>query len=72
VLLSGLCKDVQDCLWLNPLCDRCGKPAPYSSPQIQFGGKETYEPRYHDWHELPRPSLAGVLNAIVVAPADHR
>jgi hypothetical protein len=41
-------------------------------PQVQVGEKESYEPRYHDWHELLRPSLAAVLNAIVVAPGDYR
>jgi len=52
-------------MWLNPLCARCGrpaplpqrildgKPAPYNAPQVQVGGKETYEPRCYDCHELP-------------------
>lgn len=69
LLLFGFCKGVQDCLWLNPLCARCGKPAalpqriingkpaPYDSPQVQVGGKESYEPRCYDCHELPgRPA----------------
>ncbi len=69
LLLFGLCKGVQDCLWLNPLCAKCGKmaalpqriidgkPAPYNSPQIHVGGMETYEPRCYDCHELPgRPA----------------
>ncbi len=69
LFLFGFCKGVQDCLWLNPLCARCGKPAPlpqriingepapYNSPQVQVGGKEAYEPRCYDCHELPgRPA----------------
>ncbi len=69
LLLFGFCTGVQDCLWLNPLCAKCGKPAllpqriingkpaPYNSPQVHVGGKETYEPRCHDCHELPgRPA----------------
>jgi len=65
LLLFGLCKSGHDCMWLNPLCARCGKPAllpqrildgkpaPYDAPQVQVGGKETYEPRCYDCHELP-------------------
>lgn len=69
LLLVGLCKGAQDCLWLTPLCARCGKPAqlpqrlingkpaPYNSPQVHVGGKESYEPRCYDCHELPgRPA----------------
>lgn len=68
--LVGLCQTSHDCIWLTPLCARCGKPAPlpqriidgepapYSSPQVQVGGKETYEPRCYECHELPgRPLL---------------
>jgi thymidine kinase len=63
--LFGLCKSSHDCLWLTPLCARCGrpaplpqrildgKPAPYSSPQVHVGGKESYEPRCYECHELP-------------------
>jgi thymidine kinase len=52
-------------MWLNPLCAKCGrpaalpqriingKPAPYNAPQVQVGGKETYEPRCYNCHELP-------------------
>ncbi len=70
LLLFGLCKGVQDCLWLNPLCARCGKPAalpqriingkpaPYNSPQVQVGGKEAYEPRCYECHELPGRPVA--------------
>ena len=65
LLLFGLCKSNHDCTWLNPLCARCGrpapipqriidgKPAPYNSPQLHVGGKETYEPRCYDCFELP-------------------
>jgi len=65
LLLFGLCKSGHDCMWLNPLCAQCGKPAalpqriingkpaPYNAPQVQVGGKETYEPRCYDCHELP-------------------
>jgi thymidine kinase len=69
LLLFAFCKGVQDCLWLNPLCAKCGKPAalpqriingkpaPYDSPQVQVGGKESYEPRCYECHELPsRPA----------------
>ncbi len=63
--LVGLCQGSHDCLWLTPLCARCGKPAPlpqriidgnpapYNSPQVHVGGKETYEPRCYECHELP-------------------
>lgn len=35
-----------------------GKPAPYNSPLIRVGGRETYEPRCYSCHELPgKPSL---------------
>ncbi len=70
--LVGLCQNSHDCIWVSPLCARCGKPAalpqriidgkpaPYNSPQVQVGGKETYEPRCYDCHELPgRPALVG-------------
>ncbi len=30
-----------------------GDPAPYNSPQIHLGGKETYQPRCEECHELP-------------------
>jgi len=65
LLLFGLCRSNHDCTWLTPLCSRCGKPAalpqrildghpaPYDSPQVHVGGKETYEPRCYDCHELP-------------------
>ncbi len=65
LLLFGLCRSSHDCTWLTPLCSRCGKPAalpqrildgqpaPYDSPQVHVGGKETYEPRCYDCHELP-------------------
>ncbi len=65
LLLFGLCTSGHNCMWLNPLCARCGKPAalpqriingkpaPYNAPQVQVGGKETYEPRCYDCHELP-------------------
>lgn len=68
--LVGLSQNGHDCIWLTPLCARCGKPAAlpqriidgkpahYNSPQVQVGGKETYEPRCYDCHELPgRPAL---------------
>lgn len=63
--LVGLCRSSHDCAWLYPLCARCGKPAPlpqrildgkpapYNSPQVHVGGKESYEPRCYDCHELP-------------------
>ncbi|HEV2349746.1 MAG TPA: hypothetical protein VG028_07880 [Terriglobia bacterium] len=65
LLLFGLCTSGHDCMWLNPLCAQCGKPAalpqriingkpaPYDAPQVQVGGKETYEPRCYNCHELP-------------------
>ena len=65
LLLFGLCKGSHDCIWLNPLCAKCGKPAAlpqrildgkpahYNSPQVHVGGKETYEPRCYECHELP-------------------
>jgi thymidine kinase len=65
LLLFGLCTSGHDCMWLNPLCAQCGKPAalpqriingkpaPYNAPQVQVGGKETYEPRCYNCHELP-------------------
>jgi thymidine kinase len=65
LLLFGLCRSSHDCVWLTPLCARCGqpapipqriidgKPAPYDSPQVQVGGRETYEPRCYDCFELP-------------------
>ena len=31
-----------------------GKPAPYDSPQIMVGGRETYEARCRHCHEVPR------------------
>ena len=67
--LVGLSQNGHDCIWLTPLCARCGKPAalpqriidgkpaPYNSPQVQVGGKETYEPRCYDCHELPGAPL---------------
>lgn len=69
--LVGLCRSSHDCVWVSPLCARCGQPAPlpqriidgkpahYNSPQVQVGGKETYEPRCYDCHELPgKPVLS--------------
>ncbi|HUI42491.1 MAG TPA: thymidine kinase [Terriglobia bacterium] len=65
LLLFGLCRSSHDCIWLTPLCAQCGqpaalpqrlidgKPAPYDSPQVHVGGKETYEPRCYDCRELP-------------------
>jgi thymidine kinase len=35
-----------------------GKPAPYESPLIKVGGKESYEPRCADCYELPgKPAI---------------
>lgn len=31
-----------------------GDPAPYDSPQILIGGKETYEPRCGEHHKVPK------------------
>ncbi|HEV2176031.1 MAG TPA: thymidine kinase [Terriglobia bacterium] len=72
LLLFGLCRSNHDCIWLTPLCAKCGKPAPipqriidskpaaYDSPQVKVGGKETYEPRCYDCFELPgRPIPPG-------------
>ena len=65
LLLFGLCRSNHDCIWLTPLCAQCGapapipqrmidgKPAPFGSPQVHVGGKETYEPRCYDCFELP-------------------
>jgi len=65
LLLFGLCRSNHDCIWLTPLCAQCGapaplpqrlidgKPAPFDSPQVHVGGKETYEPRCYDCFELP-------------------
>jgi len=65
LLLFGLCRSNNDCIWLTPLCAQCGAPAalpqrlidghpaPYNSPQVHVGGKETYEPRCYDCFELP-------------------
>ncbi len=72
--LVGLCLDKRHCTWLDSFCVRCGqiaiypqrlideKPAPYDSPQVLVGGKEgreRYEARCHDCHELPgRPVIS--------------
>jgi thymidine kinase len=59
------------CMWMTAYCTKCGSraaypqriinglPAPYSSPQIQVGGDETYEPRCDDHFVLPGRPLPG-------------
>lgn len=66
--LAGLAQN--NCVWLTSYCVMCGKPAslpqriidgkiaPYDSEQELVGGKEAYEARCCDCHELPnRPVL---------------
>jgi thymidine kinase len=59
------------CMWMTAYCTKCGSraaypqriidgsPAPYSSPQIQVGGDETYEPRCDEHFVLPGRPLPG-------------
>ncbi len=65
LMLIGLCENIQQVSILASYCTRCGKPAhlpqrlidgkpaPYGSPQIKVGGKESYEPRCYAHFELP-------------------
>lgn len=63
--LLGLCSSTNDIQMLVSYCARCGapaplpqrlidgKPAPYDSPVVLVGGKESYEARCYGCHELP-------------------
>jgi len=35
-----------------------GRPAPYDSPVIMVGGRESYEARCRHCHQVPRPDAA--------------
>ncbi|MBI5733169.1 thymidine kinase [Candidatus Jorgensenbacteria bacterium] len=74
--LIGLCPDLRTVRWLASRCAQCGevayltqrlidgKPAPYDSPQVLVGGKESYEPRCYSCFELPeKPSGAYSLKS---------
>ncbi len=69
-LLFTLCANVNAVHILTPYCKKCGNsaplpqrlingnPAPYTSPLIKVGGKETYEARCYACYELPdRPKF---------------
>jgi len=69
--LIGLCENVRDVISLSSRCSKCGKevllpqrlidgkPAPYDSDEIKVGGKESYEARCYECHELPqKPRIA--------------
>jgi len=63
--LIGLCKSTNEIEMLVSYCAKCGdradlperlidgKPAPYDSPIVLVGGKESYEARCYACHELP-------------------
>ena len=63
--LIGLCESMQQVTLLASYCAKCGNPAhlpqrllngvpaPYLSPQVKVGGKESYEARCYDCYELP-------------------
>lgn len=68
--LIGLCESMQQVTLLASYCAKCGepahlpqrlingKPAPYLSPQVKVGGKESYEARCDKCYELPgRPRI---------------
>lgn len=68
--LIGLCTGMHNVTLLHSFCSKCGKPAhlpqrlvnkkpvSYNSDQVQVGGKESYEARCYDCHELPgKPGL---------------
>lgn len=48
----------EDAAYTQRLID--GEPAPYDSPQVLVGGKESYEPRCEDHHLLPETSETSV------------
>lgn len=68
--LMGLCTSTNDIQMLVSYCAKCGdiaplpqrlidgKPAPYDSPIVLVGGRESYEARCYACHELPgRPAF---------------
>lgn len=69
--LIGLCENTHDVICLISYCSKCGKdgplpqrlidgkPAPYNSDEIKVGGKESYEARCYECHELPGKPIVG-------------
>ena len=58
VPLFSFCAKCGKPAFLPQRLDEDGKPAPYDSPQIKVGGRESYEARCHKCHILPkRPRL---------------
>ena len=67
--LIGLCENVRDVISLSSRCSKFGKeallpqrlidgkPAPYDSDEIKVGGKESYEARCYECHELPQKPI---------------
>lgn len=68
--LIGLCGGMHNVTLLYSYCAKCGKPAhlpqrlidgkpaPHDSKQVLVGGKESYEARCYECHELPgKPTL---------------
>lgn len=63
--LIGLCDGMHNVTLLHSYCALCGKPAHlpqrlidglaahYSADQVQVGGKESYQARCHECHDLP-------------------
>ncbi|MDP3963523.1 MAG: thymidine kinase [bacterium] len=68
--LVGLCSGINDIIILNSRCAQCGaeasipqriidgEPAPFDSPEILVGGKDSYEPRCYACFKLPgKPAM---------------